>query len=597
MEGYIMLKRKNIINIIILNVFFVSQFIFGVNNIYASDINSRVGSMRSSNPTVVGSVYDSKEQVSLHNAEVIQSTIDVKRDYGANGDGITDDTSKIQNALNNGSGKNVFFPAGSYKTTGGLSFPNNITIIGEGTGKTKIITTSGNAFYVLKARKGIKISDISFVGNSKGRYCQIDLVYMTDLLIQNCSFEKSFNAGIQVQKSSNVTIDNCEVTGSVGWGNGLAFVGVDLLTVQNCNIHDNTGGGINITGTCSNFKVINNKSTNNGGYGLSVTGNSHDFQITGNTCTNNGNISNKITAGEQDGINGHKLNNGTISNNICKNNVNSGISIDGKDGMSNTSCRNVTITNNNCESNKKQGIYLYYTQYCTVDSNTCLKNEGLGGIALTGAKYNTITNNNSHDNGVINGKRVSDILLETGADNNTIDKNSIGSIERNDETVGITIRSKNNYIGAIDYSNYKWSVSGWKTPILISDLVNQQYSTDIVKTVESKEFTLSNSSGEDVYIFTNTENARLLDAKIIYTQATSSDKGVNIKLGKASDDDYFGTQTTGSSMSVNTSTSITLIGDKQLTAGTQLRVHSDNKKKGLGKVKVRVRVMIPMYYI
>jgi len=426
--------KKKIILIIESNlIFLLLFFVYPINNSINDSINDSVNDsvneilLYKNSEVDFPEVYSKeKEYPAPRNTRIVKSIIDVKNDYGAKGDGKTDDTTKIQNAFNNGSGKTVYFPAGSYRTTGNLSFPNNIKIIGEGTKKTKIVTTSGNAFYVIKSRNSVKISNISFVGNSKGRYCQVDLAYMTDLLIQNCSFENSLNAGIQVQKSSNITIDNCEVTGSVGWGNGMAFIGVDWLTVQNCNIHKNTGGGINITGECSNFEIVNNNITNNGGYGISVTGNSHDFQITGNTCSNNGNISNIRTAGEQDGINGHKLHDGTISNNICKNNVNCGISLDGKDGKSNISCRNVTITNNNCESNKRQGIYLYYTQYCTVDSNTCLKNEGLGGIALTGATYNTIINNNSHDNGVVNGKRIPDILLEAGADNNTIDKNTIG---------------------------------------------------------------------------------------------------------------------------------------------------------------------------
>lgn len=61
-------------------------------------------------------------------------TVNVK-DFGAKGDGVTDDTTSIQNALNSvrSSGGTVVFPPGTYKTSSVLTiFGKNIIVIGNG---------------------------------------------------------------------------------------------------------------------------------------------------------------------------------------------------------------------------------------------------------------------------------------------------------------------------------------------------------------------------------------------------------------------------------------------------------------------------------
>ena len=51
--------------------------------------------------------------------------------YNAVGNNVNDDTAEIQAALNSGY-KIVYIPAGTYKCTGPLTVPNNVTIIGDG---------------------------------------------------------------------------------------------------------------------------------------------------------------------------------------------------------------------------------------------------------------------------------------------------------------------------------------------------------------------------------------------------------------------------------------------------------------------------------
>lgn len=53
-------------------------------------------------------------------------------DHGAVGDGVTDDTVAIQDAVNAASGGTVFFPAGIYGISGPITLPDNTTLVGVG---------------------------------------------------------------------------------------------------------------------------------------------------------------------------------------------------------------------------------------------------------------------------------------------------------------------------------------------------------------------------------------------------------------------------------------------------------------------------------
>ena len=58
------------------------------------------------------------------------AAINVKSDYGAVGDGVTDDTTAITNAL--AAGDNIYFPAGNYNYNGQFIISSAKTICGDG---------------------------------------------------------------------------------------------------------------------------------------------------------------------------------------------------------------------------------------------------------------------------------------------------------------------------------------------------------------------------------------------------------------------------------------------------------------------------------
>src|SRR5438132_902762 len=81
------------------------------------------------------------------NVSATQVGVNNVRDFGAVGDGTTDDTTAIINAVNrtysaiNGAtqvGRTVYFPPGFYKTTSTVEVPPNVHLLGAGRGSTNI---------------------------------------------------------------------------------------------------------------------------------------------------------------------------------------------------------------------------------------------------------------------------------------------------------------------------------------------------------------------------------------------------------------------------------------------------------------------------
>jgi len=82
----------------------------------------------------------------------LRESVSVK-DFGAIGDGTTNDTTAIQNAINYAgtvNGATVYFPTGTYKVTSTLTMRDYVTLKGDSglyPGSSKIVSTASNIFY------------------------------------------------------------------------------------------------------------------------------------------------------------------------------------------------------------------------------------------------------------------------------------------------------------------------------------------------------------------------------------------------------------------------------------------------------------------
>jgi hypothetical protein len=162
-------------------------------------------------------------------------------DFGAKGDGTTDDTAAIQLAVN--TAKSVFFPSGTYKITAPIVLSqNNFEVVGV-KGKTIIMGSGGTIqgyFRVstaFTAENGV-IANFTFDSDNAAatRWAIFSPsgVYLSHLLISDCDFYGRLAAGIKgVLIGSHVYRCTFGVFGS---GSGNAFKAIESIGAAPVNL-------------------------------------------------------------------------------------------------------------------------------------------------------------------------------------------------------------------------------------------------------------------------------------------------------------------------------------------------------------------------
>lgn len=165
----------------------------------------------------------------------LRDVVSVK-DFGAVGDGVTDDTAAIQNAIDacanilhtaNGLTLSVglYIPAGTYLVDG-LTVAEPLAIIGEGTAATRLLQTANTA------------QDIIAVNN-------VDHFSMSGVCVDgnfpNQGLHTGFNNGIFLNECTETSLNNCEFRYCAG--NGMRSFGGARLSMLNCVFRNNDENG------------------------------------------------------------------------------------------------------------------------------------------------------------------------------------------------------------------------------------------------------------------------------------------------------------------------------------------------------------------
>ena len=195
------------------------------------------------------------------------------KDYGATGDGVTDDTISVQNAIAaiRTAVATLYFPSGNYLITGTLSFNQQMDMEVRGNGWSSNIVWGfdGNLF---QWPLGVICQEVTVS----------DLKITSDLVAKSAdSAAISCQGGVARSLFDHLLLF---FNGAFYPGTGIDFVGIcDSTTIRDCQFWQITGVGVSI-GNGSEIRIeggriIGTNSVLNGSIGVHLTGNNGGVHI------------------------------------------------------------------------------------------------------------------------------------------------------------------------------------------------------------------------------------------------------------------------------------------------------------------------------
>lgn len=380
------------------------------------------------------------------------------KDYGAKGDGVTNDSNAFQAAFNDAHSKGgaiIFVPEGTYLVSGARTYEH--TNIKGVFGKTVIKRPNNDDNYIFRSAyiytdnvfDYVSLEDVIFDGNKSnalGQEAKSLIAYykVRYFYARNCIFRNSLGYGLGLQAYPNgaivgtqsyVYMENCYFLNN-GDGvtddtmDGLDIKYCDNITLVGCTANDNKDNGINVRGV--NVSIVGCKAANNLNNGFALQGNaggalpatinvSGCFSLSnsghGYVVWNGGNTGSKVDV--------------IISNSQAKSNLN---------GICISDCSEVRTIINDCMlvSNTRNGFYITDdATSCSVANIMCIANKNGINInannctvndvyCISNSEYGVVFGSRTHGNNIGGSSRIAGNTLGNFNFNGT-DRNAIGS--------------------------------------------------------------------------------------------------------------------------------------------------------------------------
>jgi len=313
------------------------------------------------------------------------------RDFGATGNGSTDDSSAIQNTIDE-----------ALKDSKGiLYFPPGVYIIGSTpkiTDSLMVIGSSSSS--VLKAKASTNVNCLQITQADNVTICDLEIDGQRDT--QSGNIEYTTRIGIYVNNCKNVSIKNCYIHDT--FGSGILIDDSTDIIVDSNRLHNSSDNLIFLrpwsSGTnkgCIRATISNNIVDNSNHYGICAL-HSDYISIVGNITFENG----QYDQSQGYGIDLESSRYCTIQGNITHDNHGGILCRYENEGDPSQRSLDITITGNTCYNDTKNGTH------------------GEGGITILKSDYVVVSGNNITNQtvGIINGD-ASNVLIEGNIVSNT----------------------------------------------------------------------------------------------------------------------------------------------------------------------------------
>lgn len=320
------------------------------------------------------------------------------KDYGAVGDGTTDDTSAIQTCLTACAGQRIYFPEGDYLISDTLTVADNTELTGDAPSYSG---ASGSRITLAAS------SDVDMISNSDAtsgnRYITI-----RDLFLNGNSSNQTSGNGIYFTKSRNCKVERVKFNMIKNSALKLSEGGEHVIVANACM---NCEIGFQLAACPDNYLAGNDVTTSGDGVGISLATSSDHNIITGNfvflsdigyhISGSNNNIitNNRSNTNKRDGIFLNGADNCVVVGNHCYDNGTSGSGTRAGIEVGGTSEQNLIVGNrckNVLETSQVYGIRLENTAFYNLIEGNQVTGNATAGIFFSGGSHangNMVRNN------------------------------------------------------------------------------------------------------------------------------------------------------------------------------------------------------------